>query len=42
MFGRGGIAQLDEIELGRNFRSRVESLRELIAVYDREIVELER
>ena len=42
MFGPGGQVQLDEMGLGRNYRVRVESLRDLIEVYDREVVMLER
>jgi transposase len=42
MFGPGGQVQLDEMGLGRNYRVRVESLRDLIEVYDREIGMLER
>ena len=42
MFGPGGQVQLDEMGLGRNYRVRVESLRDLIEIYDREIVMLER
>ena len=42
MFGPGGQAQLDEMGLGRNYTIRVESLRDLIEVYDREIGMLER
>ena len=42
MFGPAGQVQLDEIGLGRNYTIRVESLRDLIEVYDREIVMLER
>ena len=42
MFGPGGNAQLDEIGLDRNYRIRVESLRDLIEVYDGEVVRLER
>jgi transposase len=42
MFGPAGQVQLDEIGLGRNYAIRVESLRDLIEVYDREVVMLER
>ena len=42
MFGPGGQVQLDEMGLGRNYTVRVESLRDLIEIYDREIVMLER
>jgi hypothetical protein len=36
MFGPGGHVPLDEMGLGDNYRVRVESLRDLIEVYDRE------
>jgi transposase len=42
MFGKAGNAQLDVMTLGRNFAVRVESLRNLIEVYDREVLMLER
>jgi len=42
MFGPGGNRQLDAMDLGRNYAIRVRSLREFIAVYDREIKMLER
>jgi transposase len=42
LFGPAGNRQLDALELGRNFAIRVQSLRELIDHYDREIVTLER
>ena len=42
MFGSAGTRQLDAMELGAPFAHRVRSLRELIAVYDREVVALER
>ena len=42
MFGRGGNAQLDAIELGDAYALRVRSLRDLIEVYDDEVVALER
>jgi transposase len=42
MFGPGGQVQLDEMGLGDNYRIRVESLRDLIEVYDREVAMLER
>ena len=42
MFGRTGNAQLDTMELGEVYRTRVESLRDLIELYDREVVLLER
>ena len=41
MFGPAGQVQLNEMGLGRNYTIRVESLRDLIEVYDREIVMLE-
>jgi transposase len=42
MFGPAGTRQLDALELGAPFAYRVASLRELIAIYDREINTLER
>jgi transposase len=42
MFGPAGQTQLDAMALGENYTTRVESLRDLIEVYDREIVMLER
>jgi transposase len=42
IFGSGGTRQLDALELGGPFAHRVASLRELIAVYDREVATLER
>jgi hypothetical protein len=42
MFGPGGNRQLDEMDLDRNYAIRVQSLRDLIGGYDREIVMLER
>jgi transposase len=42
MFCVAGNAPLDALTLGRNYALRVESLRELIAVYDREVGVLER
>jgi transposase len=42
LFGPAGTRQLDALELGAPFARRVASLRELIALYDREIVNLER
>ena len=42
MFGPAGQAQLDAMGLGRSYTIRVESLRDLIEVYDREVVMLER
>jgi transposase len=42
MFGPAGQVQLDGMGLGRGYTIRVESLRDLIEVYDREIGMLER
>jgi hypothetical protein len=42
MFCAAGQVQLDEMALGPNYTIRVESLRDLIEVYDREVVMLER
>jgi transposase len=42
IFGPAGTRQLDALQLGAPFAMRVGSLRELIAVYDREIATLER
>ena len=42
MFGRAGNRQLDEMALGDVYTIRVESLRDLIEVYDREVAMLER
>ena len=42
MFCVAGNAQLDAMALGHNYARRVESLRQLIAVYDREVGVLER
>jgi transposase len=42
IFGPAGTRQLDALELGAPFAMRVASLRGLIAVYDREIMVLER
>ena len=42
MFGPAGRKQLDAMALGESYTVRVESLRDLIEVYDREIVMLER
>lgn len=42
MFGPAGQAQLDEMGLAECYTIRVESLRDLIELYDREIVMLER
>jgi transposase len=41
MFGEAGNRQLDEMQLGDAYAIRVESLRDLIAVYDREVRMLE-
>jgi transposase len=42
MFCRAGNHQLDGMTLGDNYTIRVESLRDLIEVYDREVTALER
>ncbi len=42
LFGVAGTALLDSCQLGRAYAVRVESLRDLIEVYDREIAMLER
>jgi len=42
MFCAAGNAQLDAMTLGPNYELRVASLRELIAIYDREVAMLER
>jgi len=42
MFGPGGNAQLDSMEVADNYRTRIESLRGLIAAYDTEVAMLER
>jgi transposase len=42
MFGLGGTAQLDALQLPVAYAFRMESLRDLIAVYDREIVSADR
>ena len=42
MFCAAGNAQLDAMELAPNYALRVESLRDLIALYDREVAMLER
>jgi transposase len=42
MFGPGGTAQLDGLELPMGYSLRLESLRDLIANYDREIASLDR
>src|SRR5438034_2715956 len=38
IFGPAGTRQLDALELARNYGLRVESLRQLMVLYDREIV----
>jgi transposase len=42
MFGLGGNAQLDALDLPLGYSLRLESLRDLIAVYDREVTALDR
>ena len=42
MFGPGGQAQLDALDVPMNFTIRIESLRDLIEIYDREVAMLER
>jgi transposase len=42
MFGIAGNRALDALEMARNYTTRVESLRDLIALYDREVTMLER
>ena len=42
MFGPGGTAQLDALELPMAYSFRLESLRDLIAAYTRDIVSLDR
>jgi transposase len=42
MFGPGGNAQLDGLELPMGYSFRLESLRDLIACYDREVAALDR
>ena len=42
MFGLGGTAQLDALELPMAYSSRLESLRDLIELYTREITGLDR
>ena len=42
LFGPGGSRQLDAMDLGRNYATRVRSLRDLIDAYDREVKLLER
>jgi transposase len=41
MFGPAGSAQLDAAAMADNYRTRVESLRDLIELYDREVGMLE-
>jgi transposase len=42
MFGPGGTAQLDALDLPMAYSFRLESLRDLIVAYDREIISLDR
>jgi transposase len=42
VFCAAGQRQLDALELGRNYAIRVQSLRDLIATYDRQVALLER
>ena len=42
MFGLGGTAQLDELEFPDGYMARLDSLRDLIDVYNREINDLDR
>jgi transposase len=42
LFSKAGNTQLDEMPLGDVYMVRVESLRDLIEVYDREVAMLER
>jgi transposase len=42
MFGVTGNAQLDGMELGAAYEARIESLRDAIRHYDREVMVLER
>jgi transposase len=42
MFGPGGRAQLDALELPVSFMARIDSLRDLIDLYDREVTTFER
>jgi transposase len=42
MFGKGGNAQLDGLDLPEGYSFRLESLRDLIIAYDREIISLDR
>jgi transposase len=41
MFGKAGIAQLDTLQLGDAYATRVRSLRTLIDAYDTEVAKLE-
>jgi transposase len=41
MFGPAGNAQLDAVAMADNYRTRVESLRDLIGLYDRHVTMLE-
>ena len=42
MFGPGGLAQLDQLQVPPAFRLRIDSLRELVDHYDYEVAGLER
>ena len=42
MFGPGGTAQLDSLDLPMGYSCRLESLRDLIRDYDREVIGLDR
>ena len=42
MFGPGGTAQLDALDLPMGYSCRLESLRDLVGVYDRDILGLDR
>jgi transposase len=42
MFGPGGTAQLDALDLPMAYSCRLESLRDLVGVYDRDIGDLDR
>ena len=42
MFGPGGQAQLDALKLPQAYTTRIESLRELISLFDREVSLIER
>jgi hypothetical protein len=42
MFGQGGLAQLDALDLPAAYTTRIDSLRRLIVAYDREIRMVER